>query len=625
MVEHLHESFNVAHGVIRETVAKLQDDISGVYRMLSKDGRVLYIGKAKDLKRRLRCYFGSKGVTERVRLFVRQIASIDVTVTENETEALLLEARLIKELRPKYNVIMRDDKYYPYIAFSRHKYPRILHYRERRREKTDGVERYGPFLSTGMTKHIITALKKAFQIRTCTDSFFVSRDRPCIEYEMHNCSAPCAKQISENDYLRSIAMAQKVLLGKSKDIQRELFDAMRKHSDNLDYESAILCRDRLQALRSMQECMAFQADVDSDVDFVSAYKREGKYCIQILSFQGGMHYGSQPYFIDTVISDSNLDVLSMFFLQVYNELSRTVYVDLVTASELELIGTALKRALTRDVSLKLPQSKEEVRIMKMTRCYAMEALNRRMHDSELGTELSEFSKFFGLTDVPERIEVYDNSHISGSHPYGVMVVCGRDGLNKREYKKFKIGTVTNGDDYSMMREVLSRRFKEISVMPDFILIDGGRGHLSAVRDEIAKQGIPFACMAKGPGRVSGTETFYFANGKRELLDPQSKLMHFLCRLRDEAHRFAISSHRRSRDSRQQFSSLHVIPGVGKTKGKAVIAYFGSLQALKSARVEEISKVPGISLRLAERISAYLKGWRCTVVIGLVWESLKFFG
>ena len=604
---HSHEGFSVAHGVIRDTVAKLRDGVSGVYRMLGQDDRVLYIGKAKDLKSRLRSYFGFKGVSERVRLFVRQITSIDLTITENETEALLLEARLIKELRPKYNVIMRDDKCYPYIAFSKHKYPRILHYREKR-EKNSSAVRYGPFLSTGMTKHIITAIKKAFQIRTCSDSFFVTRDRPCIEYEMQNCSAPCAKRISESDYSKSIAMAQKVLLGKSKEIQRELFDAMQKHSDNLDYESAILCRDRLQALRSMKECMAFQADVDSNVDFVSAYRRDYSYCIQILSFQGGMQYGNQPYFVDTVISDSHLDVLSMFFMQVCNELSSVVYVDLVKASELEVINDALRKVLTRDVALMLPQSKEELRIMKMARCYAMEALNRRGHDSELGTELEEFSKFFGLGEIPERIEVYDNSHISGSHPYGVMVVCGKNGLNKREYRKFKIKTVTNGDDYSMMREVVSRRFKEISVTPDFILIDGGRGHLSAVRDEITKQGVPFACMAKGPRRISGTETFYLSDGRRESLDSQSKLMSLLCRLRDEAHRFAITSHRRSRDSKLRFlSSLHVIPGVGTTKGKAIIAYFGSLQALRSARVEEISKVPGISLRLAERISAYLKG------------------
>lgn len=606
MVKHSQDGFSIAYGVIRDTVTKLQEGVSGVYKMLGHDDQVLYIGKAKDLKNRLRSYFGFRGVSERVRLFVRQIASIDLTITENETEALLLEAKLIKELRPKYNVIMRDDKYYPYIAFSKHKYPRILHYREKR-EKTDGVVRYGPFLSTGMTKHIITAIKKAFQIRTCSDSFFVTRDRPCIEHEMHNCSAPCAKLISESDYSKSITMAQKVLLGKSKEIQRELFEAMRRHSDNLDYESAILCRDRLQALRSMQECMAFQADVDSDVDFVSAYRRNDSYCIQILSFQGGMHYGSQPYFVDTVISDSHLDVLSMFFMQVCNELSSLVYVDLVTASELEIVSAALKKVLAREVLLTLPQSKEELRIMKMARCYAMEALNRRGRDSELGAELEEFSKFFGLEETPERIEVYDNSHISGSHPYGVMVVCGKNGFNKKEYRKFKIKTVTNGDDYSMTQEVISRRFKEVPVVPDFILIDGGKGHLSAVREEISKRGVQFACMAKGPGRISGTETFYLADGKKGALEPQSKLMSFLCRLRDEAHRFAITSHRRSRDGKLQFESLNIIPGVGKTKGKAILAYFGSLQALKSARIEEISKVPGVSMRLAERISAYLNG------------------
>ncbi|WP_346017232.1 excinuclease ABC subunit UvrC [Anaplasma phagocytophilum] len=608
-----NERLNDAFYALKKATCSVQKSVPGVYKMFGTEDRLLYVGKAKDLKKRLSSYLSINRMSVNVYTMVKQIIRLEFTVTENETEALLLEAKLIKSLKPKYNIIMRDDKFYPYILFSRHKYPRIVLHREKRAEgRSTGL--YGPFLSSVMTKHIIATIKKAFLIRSCPDNFFATRVRPCIEYEMKNCSAPCMQKISEDDYGKAVQMAHKALTGQSKEIQCELFEMMCRFSKNQDYESAIVCRDRLHALKSMKECMGFQTSIHGDVDFIAVYKRQDLYCMQVVFFRDGVNYGSQPYFIESVGNVSDADIVNMFMLQTYNDFPSVVYVDLPSDYDTNIISTAIKKLIKRKVDIRLPATRDELKAMGLARNYAMEALNRRVRNTAQDTDLEEFATFFDLLKAPERIEIYDNSHISGTHPYGVMVVCGKDGLLKKEYRKFKINTVTNGDDCSMMHEVISRRFKEMpDVLPDFILIDGGRGQRSAVYGQLSHLGIPFACIAKGPGRVAGTDVFYLSNGKKLSLDPASKLMHFLCRLRDEAHRFAITSHRKSRDGKLQFSTLlNDIPGIGKTKGKAMLAYFGSIQAMKHARVEEISKVPGISLKLAKRIAEYLKESQTTL-------------
>ncbi|MDB1135605.1 excinuclease ABC subunit UvrC [Candidatus Anaplasma sp. TIGMIC] len=596
--EHLHS----AHRAIKEAISSVKGSVAGIYKMLGAEDRVLYIGKAKDLKNRLRSYLSPSRLSSRVKIMVMQIAKLDLVVTENETEALLLEAKLIKSLKPKYNIIMRDDKFYPYVSFSEHKYPRIFLRREKQKEIITGKS-YGPFLSAAMTKHIISVIKKAFLIRSCKDHFFVTRDRPCIEYEMQNCSAPCVGKISEEDYATSVHMAHKVLIGKSKDIQRELFDEMCRFSSNLEYENAILYRNRLQALKSMQECMAFQMCMREEADFVAVYSRQDLHCVQIVSFRNGVNCGSPAYFVESSVHDSAADVVSMFVLQMHEEFRGVVYVDLGPGNDLKILSTALQKITSRKVEVRSPKSREEIIAMGMARNYAMEALNHRAHNAELLLELGELASFFGLNKVPRRVEVYDNSHISGAHPYGVMIVCGEQGLLKQEYRKFRIKTVDNGDDYSMMNEVMSRRFSEITTeIPDFVLIDGGRGHITAVREKLTNMGITFACIAKGNNRIPGTEVFYLSNGKKLYLDPHSRLMRFLCRLRDEAHRFAITAHRRSRDRDVRSSEcISGTSGVGKTKLKALLAYFGSAQTVRGARTEEISKVPGIGPKLAERI------------------------
>ncbi|MFV9838698.1 MAG: excinuclease ABC subunit UvrC [Aaplasma endosymbiont of Hyalomma asiaticum] len=599
------KDFSYACRVIRETISSISNGVPGVYKMISAQNRVLYVGKARDLKNRLSSYLNAKGMSARVLIMVRQIAHIELAFTENETEALLLEAKLIKSLRPRYNIIMRDDKFHPYIYLSKHRYPRISLYREKR-ERID-VRSYGPFLSSAMTRHVIEAIKKAFLIRSCPDSFFASRNRPCIEYEMKNCSAPCTEKISVSDYAEAVHMAHKVLMGKSKEIQRDLLDLMQSHSDNLEYESAIVCRDRIHALKSMQECIAFFPGMGEEVDFFAVYKRKNLFCIQVVSFRDGVSYGSQPYFAENVDNARDFDVVSMCVLQMVDEFSSIVYMDFASNDDLNAVREALQKAAKQTIDIRYPKSGDERRAMSMARRYAMEALNSKVKDSSSHLELRELSKLFHLTKTPERIEVYDNSHISGHHPYGVMIVHGKDRFLKKEYRKFKIKSVTNGDDYSMMHEVICRRFSDVAEVPDFVLIDGGKGHISAVHGQLTSLGIPFACIAKGPDRIVGTETLYSSEGKKLPIGSDSRLMNFLCKLRDEAHRYAVTSHRKSRDNNiMPPYVLNNIPGIGKTRTKALLAYFGSVYAVKHARVGEICMVPGISPKLAERIVEYLK-------------------
>ncbi|MGN7661635.1 MAG: excinuclease ABC subunit UvrC [Anaplasma sp.] len=604
MSKNLSERLDIARSAIREAAASIPNSVTGVYKMMGANGLVLYVGKAKDLKNRLRSYCNFKRMSERVLVMVSHIAGLDVVVTQSEAEALLMEAQLIKCLKPKYNIIMRDDKFYPYVLLSRHKYPRIVRYRGK---KVAGLGRYhGPFISSLAIKRVIAAVRKAFQIRSCSDNFFASRDRPCIEYEMQNCSAPCVQKISEEDYEKSVQMASKVLTGQGKELHKELFETMCKFSRNLEYESAVVYRDRLQALRSMQECISFQWDMPCDADFLAVYKRFGTYCVQVISSRGGISYGNQPYFFDSVGYDNELDALGMFMLQVYNDPPEKVYLD-CAPDNCKMISAALEKLIDRKVNVLTAQSHEEVKFINMARNGAMEALNRRLLDDGLPSELEEFTKLFKLSAPPERIEVYDNSHISGSHPFGVMVVCGQAGLLRKEYKKFKIHTVSNGNDYAMMHEVLYQRFDEdTSVLPDFVLIDGGRGHISLVESVLSNFGIPFACMAKGPNRNAGEEVFYTPDGKKIFLPPDSRLMLYMRRIRDEAHRFAVTSHRNSRDKGLSSAILCSVPGVGSMRRRAIITYFGSIDGVKRANVDEMSRVPGISLKLAQRIVEHLK-------------------
>ncbi|MCU7611407.1 excinuclease ABC subunit UvrC [Anaplasma capra] len=605
MRKNLADRFRIARGAVKQAVDRVPSGVSGIYKMLGADGVVLYVGKAKDLRDRLRSYYNFNQMSDRILAMLGHVAELDVIVTQSEAEALLLEARLIKTLKPKYNIIMRDDKFYPYILLSKHGYPRIVKYRGR---KLIGLGRYyGPFISSLVVKRVISAIRKAFQLRSCSDSFFASRDRPCIEYEIRNCSAPCTRKISEEDYAKSVNMAHRVLMGKSKELQKELFDSMCKFSDDQDYESAMVCRDRLQALKSIQECASFQTGIPGDADFVSIYGRSGTYCLQVISLRGGISYGSQPYFADDIGYDSESDVLGMFMLQVYGDPPDRVYVD-CSADYCEIISLALEGLLTRKIEILTAKSHEEVKFLRLARNGAMEALNHKLRDDALPAELKEFAEFFRLQRLPERIEVYDNSHISGTHPFGVMVVCGRYGLLKREYRRFKIKTVLNGDDCSMMHEVLSRRFcgEDLSVLPDFVLIDGGKGHISAVVRVLGDLGIPFACMAKGQNRNAGEEVFYLHSGEKLHLNPDSRLMLYMRKIRDEAHRFAITSHRNSRDRELSSAILCAIPGVGGTKRKALITYFGSIDHVRRAKADEISKVPGISSKLAQRIAEFLK-------------------
>lgn len=524
----------------------------GVYKMTGEKDKVLYVGKAKNLKARLSSYLRLGALSKRVKVMLSQVVKIETFITKNEIEALLLEARLIKSLQPTYNIVLKDGKSYPYITISKHTYPSIAQHRDRFGEKSES-HYYGPFTSATAVKQTILLLQKAFLLRGCSDKKFSSTKRPCFEYHVKRCSAPCIGKITKDDYYQLVKQAQDTLLGRNNKVEEQLLSAMKKYSDEQNYELAAVHRDRIRLLKQIQ-MQPMDFSFEKDAAFFGFICKEDLACVNMLSFKNKKSSGSTSYFIENCSDKSDSEILSTFLINLYsstNLLPIQIYISDCIA-ERKMIEQALHKITHKPIKVFYAKNNREHDLLEFVYNNSRHSLEQKLNDYKDSLEkFKELSKIFLLPNIPKRIEVYDNSHMSGSYQVGVMVVAGQEGFLRNEYRKFTIKGKFLGDDYKMMKEVLTRRFsgKIRDIIPDFLLIDGGLGHVSTVQSvlQVLKVDVPFACMAKGFYRNTGKERFYMPGREGFTLANDSKIMLYLQLLRDETHRFAISLHRKKRD------------------------------------------------------------------------------
>ncbi|MES2700524.1 MAG: excinuclease ABC subunit UvrC [Pseudomonadota bacterium] len=599
--------------VIREVVRTLKPK-PGVYRMLDARGDVLYVGKARALKNRVANYTQVANLTNRLQRMVSQTRAMEIVTTNSEAEALLLEAQFIKRFRPPYNVLLRDDKSFPFILLrDGHTFPRIMKHRGARRAQGSY---YGPFASAGSVNTTINALQKLFLLRSCTDSFFSRRDRPCLLYQIKRCSAPCVGRIDTAGYGELVAEAKDFLTGKSDAVQRKIEQQMQAAAENLDFETAAFLRDRLRAATFIQGTQAINAEGVGDADVFALAAKGGQIAVQGFFIRGGQNWGHRAFFPSHIQDVSEDEVLARVLAQFYEEVPppRTILVDRVLP-ELELLQEAFGELAGRKVEISVPQRGDRRRLMEQASRNAVEALDRRLAES--GTQartMREMSEFLELADVPQRIEVYDNSHISGTKALGAMIVAGPEGMIKNQYRKFNIKSAQTDDDFAMMREVMQRRFaraleedpeRERGMWPDLVLIDGGKGQMSSVRDTLEELGIedvPLIAIAKGPHHgCEGREVFHFPDGREKMLPTNSPVLFYLQRLRDEVHRYAIGAHRDKRSRAITASPLDEIPGIGPARKRALLLHFGTAGKVRAAALDDLKRVPGVSESVAQLV------------------------
>ena len=647
--------------------AKLAPSRPGVYRMIDGRGDVLYVGKAKNVKKRIQAYARPTGLETRIERMIAATRSVEFVVTRTETEALLLEANLIKRLRPRFNVVLRDDKSFPYILItSDHWAPQILKHRGARNRQG---HYYGPFASVWAVNRTINALQRAFLLRSCSDPFFESRTRPCLLYQIKRCSGPCTKEIEFKDYSVLVREANEFLSGRSKRIKGQLAQEMEKASTALDFERAAIYRDRLAALSAIQSHQGVNPRGVEEADVFAVHQQGGFCCVEVFFFRTGQNWGNRAYFPKADRSLAAGEVLSAFLAQFYDDRPppRLVLISHPIADR-ELLAEALCTKIGHKIEIAVPLRGEKKDLVEHALANAREALGRKLAETSSQEKLlRQLADTFGLPRVPRRIEVYDNSHIQGSNAVGAMIVAGADGFRKSQYRKFNIRSadLTPGDDFAMMREVLTRRFKRLlaeasveanrggnlvasppegepdpaqpdreggstttplpnpppqggreqvtdteeqedSPWPDLVLIDGGQGQLTAAREVLAGFGLALAvaAIAKGPERDAGRETFFVPGRDSFKLPPRDPVLYFVERLRDEAHRFAVGSHRtrRKRDLRE--SGLQEIAGIGPTRKRALLLHFGTLKAIERASLTDLMEVDGISAETARRIYAF---------------------
>lgn len=592
----------------------------GVYRMHDARGDVLYVGKARALRNRVTNYTQVERLPNRLRRMVSLTRSMTIITTNSEAEALLLEAQLIKRYRPAYNVLLRDDKSFPFILLrADHDFPRIQKHRGARRHKGDY---YGPFASAGSVNTTLNALEKLFLLRSCTDSFFNNRDRPCLLYQIKRCSAPCVGKIDTSGYDELVADAKAFLGGKSIAVQAKLAKEMEAAAEELDFERAALLRDRLKALTFIQGSQAINAQGLGDADIFALAAKQGHVGIQAFFIRGGQNWGHRAFFPSHTAEASEEEVLMQVLAQFYEEVppARSILLDR-DLPEAALLEQALSEKAGRKVEISVPQRGDRVRLVKQASRNAVEALDRRLAESTTqGRLLREIADLFDLAEPPQRIEIYDNSHIQGSSAVGAMVVAGPEGFIKGQYRKWNIKQAATDDDFAMMREVMERRFGRLleddnaerdESWPDLILIDGGKGQVSAVKqvlDRLGIEDVPFIGIAKGPdhGR-EGREVFHFPDGRELTLPVNSPLLFYLQRLRDEVHRFAIGAHRSKRAKAITASPLDEVPGIGPARKKALLLHFGTARAVRSASLEDLQKAPGVSAAVAQTVHDYYHG------------------
>ncbi|MEP5937363.1 MAG: excinuclease ABC subunit UvrC [Erythrobacter sp.] len=602
---------------IRDAVDTLKP-VPGVYRMLDTRGDVLYVGKARSLKARVVNYTQIQGLTGRLQRMVSQTRSMEIITTNSEAEALLLEAQLVKRYRPPFNVLLRDDKSFPFILLrSEHDFPRIMKHRGARRAKGNY---YGPFASAGNVNTTINALQKLFLLRSCTDSFFARRDRPCLLYQIKRCSAPCVDRIDKQGYAALVEQSKQFLAGKSGQVQADLEKQMAKAAEDLDFETAAILRDRLRAATFIQGSQAINASGVGDADVFALAAKGGQIGVQAFFIRGGQNWGHRAFFPAHTKDVEEDQVLSNVILQFYEEVPPPPMILLDRKlPESELVEAALSELAGKKVALSIPQRGDRRKLMEQASRNATEALDRRL--AERGTKAKigrEMAEFLELDGPPQRVEIYDNSHIQGAKAVGAMVVAGPEGFIKNQYRKFNIREAQTNDDFGMMREVMRRRFEralkddpdretsgEKAVWPDLVLIDGGKGQMSSVRDTLEELGIedvPLIAIAKGPdhGR-EGREVFHFPDGREKTLPTNSPVLFHLQNLRDEVHRYVIGAHRAKRSRAITASPLDEIPGIGPARKRALLLHFGTAGKVRAASLEDLQRAPGVSETVARTI------------------------
>ena len=590
----------------------------GVYRMFDEFGSVLYVGKAKDLKKRVRAYTSYDRHPTRLRRMIRATTAMEFVITESETEALILEASLIKRLKPRYNILLRDDKSFPYILVRKdHPAAQVTKHRGARKIKGDY---YGPFASAGAVNRTLDTLQRAFLLRNCTDSIYEARTRPCLQYQIKRCSAPCTGVISLPDYQELIDEAEGFLKGKSDVLRQKLQADMEAASKAMEFEKAAELRDRLRAIAQVltkSGAHNVNPKTFSNADVMGMYTAGGQTCIQVYFFRAGQNWGTNSYFPRHSADDPPEQVFGAFIAQFYS--NKPIPKQVLLSHQVEsfdLLVSALSERSGNKVEILIPQRGEKKKIVGQAVKNAQEALGRKL--AETGAQeklLKEVQDIFGMEDIPQRIEVYDNSHIQGTNAIGAFIVAGPEGFRKRDYRTFNIKdvTITPGDDFGMMREVLHRRFARLSKdpkleWPDLVVIDGGKGQLSAVTETLEKLNvlgrITLVAIAKGPDRNAGRESFHMNGRGMFTLPMRTPALYYLQRLRDEAHRFAIGTHRARRKKSMVANPLDGIDGIGPGRKKALLSHFGSAKAVKGATVDDLASVEGVSQKLAQTIHDY---------------------
>lgn len=625
----VNETGLVGADLIAEFVKRLPNS-PGVYRMFNEAGDVLYVGKARSLKKRVGNYAVGRVHSNRIAQMVRQTANMEFVTTRTETEALLLEANLIKRLRPRFNVLLRDDKSFPYILITGdHRAPAIFKHRGARARKGDY---FGPFASAGAVGRTINSLQRAFLIRTCTDSVFETRTRPCLLYQIKRCSGPCTHEVSDEGYAELVREAKDFLSGKSQNVKEHMAEAMNAAAEDLDFERAAIYRDRLAALSHVQSHQGINPTGVEEADVFAIHHEGGISCIQVFFFRTGQNWGNRAYFPKADPQLSGAEVLNAFLAQFYDDkpVPRQIMLS-ETVEELELLAAALSEKAGHKVSILVPQRGEKRDLVEHVIANAREAHGRKLAETASQSRLLEgFKETFGLPYVPQRVEIYDNSHIMGTNAVGGMVVAGPEGFVKNQYRKFNIKSteITPGDDFGMMREVMTRRFSRLlkeegipdrsaqvsaadtadmpfPAWPDVILIDGGQGQMTAVRAILEELGITDSVIAigvaKGVDREAGRERF-FAPGKGGFtLPPRDPVLYFIQRMRDEAHRFAIGSHRARRKKEMVKNPLDEIGGIGPSRKRALLQHFGTAKAVSRAALSDLMAVEGISETVAKQV------------------------
>lgn len=605
------------HDLIQDYVKNL-DGSPGVYRMLDAQARVLYVGKARNLKNRVSNYARPTGHSGRIARMISETTQMMFLTTKTETEALLLEQNLIKQLKPRYNVLLRDDKSFPNILVTTdHEFPMIKKHRGAKKEK--GAY-YGPFASAGAVNFTLAQLQRVFMLRNCSDAMFVTRTRPCLQYQIKRCTGPCVGKISRDAYDESVKDAQKFLSGKSTQIQETLAKQMAAASEAMEFERAAALRDRIRAMTQVQTSQGINPRTVPEADIIALHLEGGHACVQVFFIRANQNWGNRDFYPRVAIDNSHAEVMEAFVSQFYD--TKEPPKQLILSHDIEnadLVQEMLSDKLGRKVEISVPQRGEKLELVSGAMRNAKESLARRMSESATQAKLLRgLAEAFDLEAPPERIEVYDNSHIQGAHAVGAMIVAGPEGMMKNQYRKFNIkgDDITPGDDFGMMKEVIKRRFSRLikedpdrtsGSWPDLLLIDGGAGQVSAVHEILTELGVDDVSMvgvAKGVDRDHGKEEFYVVGKPVFALQRNDPVLYFVQRLRDEAHRFAIGTHRSKRAKAFVVNPLDDIAGVGASRKRALLAHFGSAKAISRANLADLKAVEGVSDALAEKIYDY---------------------